>query len=149
MIVDNLSAAEKYYSIHPIFKVAFEYLKSLDLQQQTEGEYTLEDQDFFYIVMDRQGLSKEEAIEHFECHNAYIDIQLCVSGKETIGWKSRDTCCRQKASNDREDYIFFDESPDMYFELTDNQFAIFFPGDVHAPMIGKRNIRKVVVKVKM
>jgi beta-galactosidase beta subunit len=36
----------------------------------------------------------------------------------------------------------------MYFELTDNQFAIFFPEDVHAPMIGEGVIKKLVVKVK-
>jgi beta-galactosidase beta subunit len=36
----------------------------------------------------------------------------------------------------------------MYFELTNKQFAIFFPEDVHAPMIGKGNIKKMVIKVK-
>ena len=41
------------------------------------------------------------------------------------------------------------DAPDMYFELTDNQFAIFFPEDVHAPMIGDGEIKKLVVKVKI
>jgi len=34
--------------------------------------------------------------------------------------------------------------------LTDNQFAIFFPEDVHAPMIGgDAEIKKLVIKVKI
>ena len=34
----------------------------------------------------------------------------------------------------------------MYFQLTDNQFGIFYPEDVHAPMIGEGEIKKVVIK---
>jgi YhcH/YjgK/YiaL family protein len=37
----------------------------------------------------------------------------------------------------------------MFFQLTDGQFAIFFPEDVHAPMIGEGEIKKVVIKVKI
>jgi beta-galactosidase beta subunit len=37
----------------------------------------------------------------------------------------------------------------MYFQLTDRQFAIFFPDDVHAPMIGENEIKKLVIKVKI
>ena len=148
MIIDNLSAAEKYYKMHPLFEKAFGYLKSLDLQHIEEGKHELQGKDLFYILMDKQGSSKEASIQDFECHNRYIDIQLCIHGKETIGWRSRDTCTRQKDSNEEEDYFFYNEVPDMYFQLTDNQFAIFFPGDVHAPMIGEGKIRKIVVKVK-
>ena len=37
----------------------------------------------------------------------------------------------------------------MFFQLNDNQFAIFYPNDVHAPMIGNDFIRKIVFKVKI
>jgi biofilm protein TabA len=37
----------------------------------------------------------------------------------------------------------------MYFELTDGQFAIFFPEDVHAPMIADGVIKKLIVKVRL
>jgi biofilm protein TabA len=45
--------------------------------------------------------------------------------------------------------VFYNDAPDMYFELTDKQFAIFFPEDVHAPMIGESEIKKMVIKVKI
>ncbi|HEV8079726.1 MAG TPA: YhcH/YjgK/YiaL family protein [Chitinophagaceae bacterium] len=51
--------------------------------------------------------------------------------------------------NAEKDVVFYSDVPDMYFELTDNQFAIFFPEDVHAPMIGEGGIKKLVVKVKI
>jgi beta-galactosidase beta subunit len=37
----------------------------------------------------------------------------------------------------------------MFFGLTDGQFVILFPEDVHAPMISDQKIRKVVLKVKI
>ena len=37
MIIDNLSAAEKYYPLHPLFEKAFGYLQSLNFQHAEEG----------------------------------------------------------------------------------------------------------------
>ena len=45
--------------------------------------------------------------------------------------------------------LFFNDAPDMFFGLTDGQFVIFFPEDVHAPMIGEDEIKKLVIKVKI
>jgi YhcH/YjgK/YiaL family protein len=44
--------------------------------------------------------------------------------------------------------LFHDEA-DTFFQLTNGQFAIFFPEDVHAPMIGEGEIKKLVIKVKI
>jgi len=45
--------------------------------------------------------------------------------------------------------MFYTDAPDMFFQLSDNQFAVFFPEDVHAPMIGDGEIKKMVIKVKI
>ncbi len=67
----------------------------------------------------------------------------------TIGWKPRGACTQPKGEyNDEKDVLFFADAPDMHFQLRDGQFAIFFPEDVHAPMIGEDEIRKLVIKVK-
>jgi biofilm protein TabA len=95
-------------------------------------------------------MTKEESAAKFECHDKHIDIQLCINGKERIGWKSRQNCIQQKGEyNPEKDVAFYNDSPDMYFQLTNNQFAIFFPEDVHAPMIGDGDIKKMVIKVKI
>jgi len=83
-----------------------------------------------------------------ECHNQHIDIQLCLV-KEKIGWKCRCTCTSGKEKYDPEkDVLFFSDTPDMYLQLRENQFAIF-PRHVHKPMIGKGNIKKLVIKVRI
>ena len=95
-------------------------------------------------------MKQEESVAKFECHNQNIDIQLCISGKEQMGWKSRQSCSSAKGEyNAEKDVLFYNDAPDMFFELTDNQFAIFFPEDVHAPMIGDEVIKKLIVKVKI
>src|SRR4051812_32728788 len=149
MIIDLLENADRYISVHPGFEAAFKYLKGLDLQNIAEGKYDIAE-GLKATVVEKQGMSTEESISKFECHNNNIDIQLCIRGFEKIGWKSRLECRDQKGDyNAEKDVLFYNDAPDMYFQLKDNQFAIFFPEDVHAPMISDGSVRKLIVKVKM
>jgi biofilm protein TabA len=67
-----------------------------------------------------------------------------------MGWKPRENCTSQRGEyNAEKDVVFYNDAPEMYFQLNDGQFAIFFPEDVHAPMIGEGPIKKLVVKVKI
>jgi biofilm protein TabA len=67
-----------------------------------------------------------------------------------MGWKPRSTCIAPRGEyNAEKDVLFYDDKPDMFFRLTDNQFVIFYPEDVHAPMIGEGMIKKLVIKVKI
>lgn len=148
MIIDSLENAEKYNSVHPLFARAFEYLKSQDLQSLEAGKYVIEENSLTAAVSAKEGTKAEDA--RFECHNNYIDIQLCISGKEKMGWSTRSDVTDPVAEyNAEKDVIFYKDKPGMYFELQPEQFAIFFPEDVHAPMIGEGVIKKLVVKVKI
>ena len=150
MIIDTLSNIERYFCVHPLFAKAFEHIKSLNLDTIEVGKYEVEEESLYFTVSKKPGITVEEAIAKFECHNKYIDIQLCIEGKEHIGWKSRQTCNQQKNEyREEKDFVFYNDVPDMYFQLTDQQFAIFFPEDVHAPMIGKGMIKKLLMKVKL
>ena len=149
MIIDTLENAGKYTSVHPLFAKAFEYLQSMDLQNAEPGKADIAE-GLKYAIIEKEGMTQEESISKFECHNQHIDIQLCISGKESMGWKPRSSCTSQKGDyNPEKDVLFFNDAPDMYFQLTDNQFAIFFPEDVHAPMISNEVIKKLIVKVKI
>ena len=59
------------------------------------------------------------------------------------------TVLKKGEYNAEKDVVFFNDAPDMHFQLTNNQFDIFFPEDVHAPMIGESEIKKMVIKVKI
>ena len=150
MIIDTLSNSEKYNIIHPLFAKAFEYIKSQKLSTLADGKFEIDGDSLRAIVSNKKGMTAEESIAKFECHDKHIDIQLCIKGKEKFGWKPRSNCKEQRGEyNAEKDVVIYSDAPDMYFELTDNQFAIFFPEDVHAPMIGEGEIKKMVIKVKI
>lgn len=150
MIVDTIANAPKYFGVHPLFAKAFEYIRNTDLHTIEIGKYEIQGEDLKAVIMSKKGMTAAESIAKFECHNKNIDIQLCLTGTETIGWKPRETCFSAKGEyNPDKDVQFYSDAPDMYFQLKEGQFAIFFPEDVHAPMIGDNEIRKLVIKVKI
>jgi len=151
MIIDSIQNAHKYFSVHPLFAKAFEYINGADLAGMEAGKYDV-GEGLKAIYSEKAGMSAAESIAKFECHDQNIDIQLCIHGRETIGWKPRQSCTAPKGSyNPEKDVSFFNDVPDMYFQLTGGQFAIFFPEDVHAPMIAvdELPIRKLVMKIKI
>ena len=149
MIVDTIQNASKYFSVHPLFARAFEYIQQTDLATAADGKSDIAE-GLKAIYSNKPGTTAEASLAKFECHNKNIDIQLCINGKETIGWKPREKCVTENGGyNPEKDVQFYSEQPDMYFQLTNGQFAIFFPEDVHAPMIGEGEIKKLVIKVKI
>jgi biofilm protein TabA len=152
MIIDTLQNAPKYFPVHALFAKAFDYINRnwANLPAMEVGKYDIDGDKLKAIISAKKGMTVAESIAKFECHNKYIDIQLCISGKEHLGWKPREKCRNEKeVYNQEKDVLFYNDEPDMYFGLTDGQFAIFFPEDVHAPMIGEGEIKKLVIKVKL
>ncbi len=146
MIIDSLSNAEKYESLHPLFAQAFAFIKSQNLATISSGKYAV-DEDVSASVFEKEGVQKEEA--KFEAHDHFIDIQVCPKGTETFGWKPRNKCSNVKTPyHPEKDVTFYKDEPDMFFELHEGQFVIFYPEDVHAPGIGEGLLKKLVVKVK-
>lgn len=150
MIIDTLSNAKKYFCVNPLFAQAFEFIKLQNLASIEVGTYVIQENQLKAIVSNKPGKTKEESTAKFECHDKHIDIQFCIKGTEQIGWKPRQSCSQLKDEyNAEKDVKFYRDPPDMYFQLTDGQFAIFFPEDVHAPMIAEGDIKKMVIKVKI
>ncbi len=150
MIVDTIQNASKYYSVHPLFAKAFEYIQNTNLDTIEMGKYDIDGDNLRAIFSNKTGMTADESTAKFECHNNHIDIQLCIKGVEQMGWKPREKCTTESGGyNPEKDVQFYSDSPDMFFQLTDGQFAILFPEDVHAPMIGDNEIKKLVIKVKI
>lgn len=149
MIIDTLENASKYFTVHPLFAKAFAYLQATDWATAADGKFDVTE-GVKSIVNTAAGKTKEASLEKFECHNKNIDIQFCINGTEQIGWKPRQNCSVEKGGyNEEKDVLYYGDAPDMYFTLQDGQFVILFPEDVHAPMIGNGEIKKVVLKVKI
>jgi biofilm protein TabA len=150
MIIDSLINAQKYTKLHPLFTQAFEFIQSHgDFENTTENTFEIID-GLKAFVAELEGVSKEKSLEKFECHNQNIDIQYCIKGTETFGWKPREQAKNLKGTyNSEKDVSFYDDVPDMYFQLNAGQFAVFFPEDVHAPGIGDSKFKKLVIKVRV
>ena len=149
MIVNTLNNVHKYTSLHPLFAKAFDFISHKDLVNLEDGIYEIAE-GLKLIVKNGEGKTKAESLKKFECHDHTIDIQICANGLETIGWKPREKCISPNGDYDPEkDRRFYNDDPDTFFQLTNNQFVIFYPEDVHAPMIGNSEIKKLVFKVKI
>lgn len=149
MIIDTIANAHKYFSVHPLFQKAFEYITKNDLANTADGKSDIAE-GLKAIISNNNGKTAAASLAKFECHDKNIDIQLCIKGLETIYWKPREKCVIANGDyNEEKDVRFFSDEPDTSFQLTDGQFAIFFPEDVHAPMIGEGPIKKLVIKVKI
>ena len=150
MVIDTLKNAAKYYTVHPLFEKAFQYIQGLDLKTVEMGTHAVDGDRLRAIFSNRQGMTAAESVSEFECHNQHIDIQFCIHGKEQFGWKPRETCKQPNGGYDADkDVQLYHDAPDMFFQLADEQFVILFPEDVHAPMISDLEIKKIVIKVKI
>jgi biofilm protein TabA len=145
MIIDVLDNAEIYFKIHPLFKPAFEFLNKKDIRELPEGKYNIKDEKLFAVISHNEGKGMKKA--KLETHRKYIDIQMPVSGKDKIGWKYFKDCVVEKKYDNGKDIEFFSSSPENWFLLEYNKFAVFFPSDAHAPLGGKGCVHKAVIKV--
>lgn len=148
MILDSLINAPRYAQLHPRFAKAFEWIKSQNLETLEVGKYQIDGPELHASVSEKDGYSRETA--KFECHNNWIDIQVCPTGKEQQGWSARERVSTPAGEyNAEKDVTFYTDTPGTYFTLQAGQFVIYWPEDVHAPQIGEGPIKKLVVKVKI
>ncbi|PGH37832.1 MAG: YhcH/YjgK/YiaL family protein [Candidatus Nephrothrix sp. EaCA] len=147
MIIDSIENAAQYASLHPLFAASFDYIQTANLKKEAEGKREIA-KGLLSIISRGPGKTKEASLEKFECHNKNIDIQYAIEGTETFAWRPRQSCTQPKGEFDHDkDVLFFHDAPDFYFQLKAGQFVILFPHDVHAPMIGDGEIKKLVLKV--
>lgn len=146
MIVDSIKNAELYYSLSPRIKEAFDWLAKTNVSALEAGRHDIDGDNLFVNVMDVELKPREAAA--LEVHDRYIDIQIMVGETEEYGWSERCDCHSPREEFNRErDVQFFTDVPQMFFSLNERQFAIFFPEDAHAPMLGEGAVRKLIFKL--
>ena len=139
MILDTITNAERYASLHPLFPQVFAYIRNTNMLSLASGRYTIIDKKLFATVEHASGRTRDEA--KLECHRKYIDIQLVLEGVDEMGWKPLADCCHPVSDYSVEaDIQFFHDVPDSWIVTPANTFCIFFPEDTHAPLVSKHNI---------
>lgn len=146
MILDSLKNAASVQALHPLFKQAFEFIQKNDLSKMESGKTIIDGDKLFISVMEIDGKMSEAA--RLESHIKYIDIQVVISGVETMGWAAIEHCTEAlEPYNTENDLQFFGNKPSTLLTVNPGEFAIFFPEDGHAPGIGNGPIKKAVFKV--
>lgn len=144
--LDRLENADAHTPRHPLFDRAFAFLRRSDLAELPPGPYTIEGDRVFATVW--AGSGRQRADAKLEAHRKFIDIQYIIAGPEEMGWKQIDAC-RDIAAPYRpdDDIIFYNDPPATWTPVPSGSFALFFPEDAHAPLVGSGDIHKVIVKV--
>lgn len=145
MVIDSLNHLDKYISLHPKFKEVFQYLNDLEWSSLSVGRINVNDD--FYINVDCVDMRARE-IAFPEVHYDYIDIQIPLDAIEFMGYDSSSKGYTLRKSDLESDIEFFQEIPNSILKVQPGEFVIFFPGEVHAPIIGEGKIKKLVVKVR-
>lgn len=146
MIVDHISNAERYAALGPLFKQAFDFLRTTDPNALEQGRYPLAGDALFALV---QGYDTKASSEGFwEAHRRYIDLQFIVRGTERIGYAPLHRMKLESHDEQRDLSVLRGEGD--FLTLTDGCFMLLWPEDAHMPGLQADRsgpVRKIVFKI--
>jgi len=150
MIQDHLGQSSRYTAPHPRFAAAFDFLANLPADLPA-GRTEIDGTNVFALVQRYTTRAAANAV--FEAHRQYIDVQFVQAGRETILWAPLVALAQVTQPYDAEKDVAFFAAPDRWtpLRLEENQFAILFPDDAHAPCLdcaGRGDVPKVVIKAR-
>ena len=152
MIYSSIYSTFSKGSLTSILVEAVEFLATTDFSAYQDGVYEISGQDRFFQVIDIETASKDKCRP--EVHRKYIDIQFLFKGKERIGVvpdKGNFTVCNDLL-NERDILFYQSVKGETFINMSEGDFCIFFPGDVHRPACekdGNSLIRKIEYKIKV
>ena len=149
MIYDRLSNKEQYYVLNKNFKRAFDFLSNTNLIDLEEGSYEIDGKDVYANVQNIK--TKPVADKKWEVHRKYIDIQYIIKGEEKMGYGLlEDFDVVVDEYSEEKDVAFLNGDKFNFIDVQAGDFVIFYPNDVHAPMLSvleDSDVKKVIVKI--
>lgn len=147
MIFDHLANAGTYAACHPLLPAALDFLRTADLSGLPEGRIDL--QPGLYVLI-QEKTTKSPAEMKWEAHEKFLDIQLLIKGREKYGFALREKMSCTVPYDPAKDVAFF-AGTGSEITLEEGEFCIFFPQDVHQPLLTPGEepvaIKKAVVKI--
>lgn len=150
MVVDKLENLMQYQSLHPRFPKAFAFLQELLEKGAENGRHEL-DGEVYVNLLTEDTKVKDAAVA--ESHRKYIDVQLVIDGKETMCVPTQIPEISVEYKEEKDCMFYSPVAPANCYQLRmeAGAFAIFFAGELHAPMMavdGKvETVRKAVLKI--
>lgn len=150
MIFDSIENASKYFILGERIKKGFDFLLNTDLENLKPNRYEIENDEIFANVQILTTKNKED--KKWEAHRKYIDIQYLIKGQECMGYGLLQNFKTSVEYDDKNDIEFLSGDKFNYINLSKGEFVIFYPDDVHAPVLNadeNKEIKKVIVKIKI
>lgn len=146
MIFDKISNHHLYFK-HQYFNKLFDYVINLKFKDQ--DEIIKYDENCRIKVFKCKTIFDSQIIES---HEKEIDIQILIKGEESIKIFDSKSVSISKEYNESNDCQFYVATGENHSEikLSPNFFAIFFPNDIHNPLIAVDNedvLHKIVIKL--
>ncbi|HUE73204.1 MAG TPA: YhcH/YjgK/YiaL family protein [Pirellulaceae bacterium] len=149
MILDKLTSADQYKTLHPRIAAALDWLKKTDLAALPLGKTVIDGEHLFALV--QEYTPKEPELLKYEAHRRYWDVQVVVSGSERMGWAHLSQMTVSEPHDEARDVAFY-RGDGQFVLVPAGFFTIFSPHDVHMPGVAAEPlgpVRKVVVKVEI
>lgn len=149
MIFDEFRNFQRYGAVAPeAWRLIAEFLNRID--EKTEiGRYEL-DGDRVYATVQHYATHPADTSK-LEYHRRYADIQLLLSGRETIYVRPLNGLIETMPYDEKLDVGFYELNSDgaVSLPLSAGNFALFLPEEGHMPGVGvpDREVIKVVVKI--
>ena len=144
MITDNLKNIYKYNEIPNNAK---NFIKNLTSEMPC-GRYEI-DECIYANIDTYEPKSRENCL--FESHKKYIDIQILLSGKESLEYTHIDNLKIKIPYDTVRDVMFYDDSTKFVNNvvLGNENFVLLYPYEAHKPQIKitEGNVKKVVIKI--
>jgi YhcH/YjgK/YiaL family protein len=146
LIIDRLDEARRYLPLHPLFARAFETLARPDIPSLQPGKHLIDGDRLYLVIALDEGVGTERAV--LEAHRRYIDIQFVIEGADMVGWRPVKECAQVNQPYDAsKDVELYGGKPLSWSQVAGSGFAVYFPGDAHAPLGGTGRLRRAIVKV--
>ena len=150
MITGKLKEIDKTHLFNPVIKMAIkDIMANMDSALSGCSRREIMGEDLYWYSKNCGNCKCRETVPEF--HEQFIDIELVLKGRETIGYSENnqyDTITDDHILD--QDVAYVDGVPDeKYLSLEEGDFAIFFPGDVHRACYkpdGER-IYKAVIRI--
>ncbi len=145
MILDKLSRIELYRALLPHLDAALSKLE--EIRDSAPGRY---DYDGGFILI-QEGTTKPLAAGDFEAHRKYLDVQVLLSGAETIAWADLDTLSCTEAYDAQKDRGMY-AGTGASIAIAPGMFYVCFPADAHKAcghLEAPTAFRKAVVKLRL
>ena len=149
MIVGNIHHLQSW--LPEELRQAIEHVKAHVTDATATGKHDIDGSRLFYLVS--EDMTQPFAERRAEYHARYLDIQIVLKGQEGMTFSTLPAGAPDTDWLADKDIAFLPEGgEEKTFTLSEGDFVVFYPGEVHKPLCAvgaPAQVRKVVVKLQV